>query len=221
MKRRLTIHPILVVLALLVVVVSEGYLADGRAARASRPLSVIVDGTSPSGSYTLDPAHSTIGFTVRHLVINDIPGRFRDFAGSIQYNSEKIGESSVTFTAKAASVDTAIEARDKHLRTSDFFDVEKYPEITFKSTRIEKKGADSFVAHGDFTMRGVTRVIAIPFRLHGTVKDPWGKIRLGVEAGLTINRNDYGITWGSKLDNGGLVIGNDVKINLLLEAVKQ
>lgn len=176
---------------------------------------------SVAGTYVLDPAHSTIGFTVRHLMINDIPGRFRDFAGTIKYNPDSIGESAVTFTAKAASVDTAIEARDKHLRTSDFFDVEKYPEISFKSKRIEKAGQNSFVAHGDFTMHGVTKLISIPFKLHGTVKDPWDKIRLGVEAGMTIDRQNYGITWGGSLDNGGLVISNEVKINLLIEAIKQ
>ncbi len=195
----------------------------GGLGREVSPTRVLAQGAAKSvaGNYAIDPAHSTIGFAVRHLVINEIPGRFRDFNGMIQYNPARIGDSAVTFTAKAASVDTAVEARDKHLRTADFFDVEKYPEISFKSSRIEKSGADSFLAHGDFTMHGVTKTIAIPFKLHGTVTDPWGKTRLGVEAALTLNRQDYGITWGGKLDNGGLVIGNDVKISLLLEAVKQ
>lgn len=184
-----------------------------RAAEQKTPVAV--------GTYDLDPAHTTIGFSARHLVINNIPGRFREFSGAIQYTPENIAQSSVSFTAKAASIDTGIEQRDTHLRSADFFDVARYPEITFKSTRIEKKGADSFVAHGDFTLHGVTKPLAIPFKLYGTIKDPWGKTRLGVEAGLTINRQDYGVSWNQKLDNGSLVVGNEVKITLLIEAVKQ
>ncbi len=176
---------------------------------------------TPAGTYTIDPAHTTVGFTVRHLLINNVPGRFREFSGAIQYDPDKIGNSSVTFTAKAESIDTGIDPRDKHLRSPDFFNVAQYPEITFKSTKVEKKSATEFVAHGDFTMHGVTKQIAIPFTLYGLLKDPWGKTRLGIEGGLTINRQDYGIAYNNKLDNGGLVVGNDVKIHLLVEAVKQ
>jgi polyisoprenoid-binding protein YceI len=174
-----------------------------------------------AGAYAIDPAHSSVGFSVRHLGINDVPGRFREFSGSIQYDPANVTNSSVTFAAKAASIDTAVERRDAHLRSADFFDVANHPEITFKSTRIEKKGSQEFVAHGDFTMRGVTKQIAIPFKLHGTITDQRGKMRLGVEAGLTINRQDYGVSWSQKLDSGGLVVANDVKVTLLLESVKQ
>jgi polyisoprenoid-binding protein YceI len=187
---------------------------------ASRSVNERVE-VAAAGAYAIDPAHTTIGFSVRHLLINNIPGRFREFSGTVQYDPESLTKSSVTFTAKAASVDTGVEARDAHLRKADFFDVAQYPEITFKSTRIERKSGDEFVAHGDFTLRGVTKQVAIPFRLYGTIKDPWGKLRLGVEAGLTINRQDYGVAWSQTLDGGGLVVGNDVKITLLLEAVKQ
>jgi polyisoprenoid-binding protein YceI len=177
--------------------------------------------TAAAGTYAIDPVHTTIGFSVRHLVINNVPGRFREFSGAIQYDPANITTSSVAFTAKSASIDTGVEPRDKHLRSADFFDAVKYPDITFKSTRIEKKGTGEFVAHGDFTLRGVTKQVAIPFKLYGTIKDPWGKLRLGVEAGLTINRQDYGVSWSQTLDNGGLSVGNDVKITLLVEAVKQ
>ncbi len=174
-----------------------------------------------TGTYVIDPAHTTIGFSVRHLVINTVPGRFREFNGTIQYDPQNLTNSSVTFTAKSNSIDTGIEPRDKHLRSADFFDAERYPEITFKSTRIEKKGKDDFIAHGDFTLHGVTKTVALPFKLYGAIKDPWGKMRIGVEAGLTINRQDYGVAWSQKLDNGGLVVANDVKIALFVEAVKQ
>ena len=104
-----------------------------------------------------------------------MPGRFKEFSGTIQYDSDKIANSSVTFTAKAASIDTGVEPRDNHLRSADFFNVAQYPEITFKSTKIEKKNQNDFVAYGDFTLHGVTKQIAIPFTLYGLVKDPWGK----------------------------------------------
>lgn len=177
--------------------------------------------TASAGTYSIDPAHTTVGFSVRHLVINNVPGRFREFNGTIQYDPQNLADSSVTFTAKSNSIDTGVEPRDKHLRSADFFDVERYPEITFKSTRIEKKGKDDFIAHGDFTLHGVTKTVALPFKMYGAIKDPWGKMRIGVEAGLTINRQDYGVAWSQKLDDGGLVVANDVKIALFVEAVKQ
>ncbi|HEU4391550.1 MAG TPA: YceI family protein [Blastocatellia bacterium] len=177
--------------------------------------------TTAAGAYSIDPVHTTIAFSARHLVINDVPGRFREFAGTIQYDPDDPAKSSVTFKAKAASLDTGVEQRDNHLRSADFFDVANYPEITFKSTRIEKKAQNDYIANGDFTLRGVTKQLALPFKLYGTVKDPWGKIRLGVEAGTTINRQDYGVKWNQVLDGGGLAVSNEVKIRLLVEAVKQ
>jgi polyisoprenoid-binding protein YceI len=172
-------------------------------------------------SYTIDPAHSTIGFSVRHLVINNIHGRFNEFSGTISYDAADISKSSVEFKAKAASIDTGVAQRDQHLRSADFFEVEKYPELTFKSTRVERKGKDAYVAHGTFTMKGVNKEIAIPFKLFGPIADQRKKQRIGVEAGLVINRQEYGITYGGKLDNGGLAVGNDVNIILNLEAIKQ
>lgn len=174
-----------------------------------------------AGTYMIDPAHTTIGFSVRHLGINDVPGRFNEFSGTIEYNPENITASSVTFTAKAASIDTGIKQRDNHLRSADFFDVARFPDITFKSARIEKKGNNELIAHGDFTLHGVTKQIAIPFKLYGTIKDQRGNTRFGVEARLTINRQDYGVSYGGALDTGALVVGNDVNIVLLVEAVKQ
>jgi polyisoprenoid-binding protein YceI len=180
--------------------------------------------TAPSPSaadlYSIDPAHSTIGFSVRHLIINNVFGRFKEFSGTINYDSSQISKSSVTFTAKVASIDTGVSQRDEHLRSKDFFEVATHPEMTFTSTKVEKKGNDSFVAYGNFTLKGVTKPIAIPFKVYGPVKDPWGKSRIGVEAALLINRQDYAVTWSQTLDGGGLVVGNEVNIHLNLEAVK-
>lgn len=175
----------------------------------------------PGGTYAIDPAHSSINFSIRHLLINNVRGRFDDYTGTILYNPDDITQSSVEFTTKVASIDTDIAKRDEHLRTADFFDVAKYPEMAFRSMRIERKSNDSFVAHGDFTLHGVTKQIAIPFKLFGAVKDPWGGTRMGVEAETTINRQDYGIKWNAPMAEGGFVVANDVQIALTLEAVKQ
>ena len=172
-------------------------------------------------TYMIDPVHSTIGFSVRHLVINYVPGRFKEFQGTIQYDPSDVTKSSVEFTAKVASIDTGVAPRDNHLRSPDFFDAAKYPDMTFKSTKVERKGKDAYVARGTFTLKGVSKEIAIPFKLYGPVTDPRKTVRLGVEASLTINRQDYGVSWSQKLDNGGLVVANDVNVQLNLEAVKK
>jgi polyisoprenoid-binding protein YceI len=173
-----------------------------------------------SGDYKIDPPHSLIGFAVRHLEINWIEGRFRDFTGTIHYDATDVTKSSVEFSAKVESIDTGVAARDQHLRTADFFEVAKYPELNFKSTRVERKGKEGYVLYGDFTLKGVTKQVAIPFTLTGTVKDARGNTRFGVEAHTQINRRDYGMTYGNTLAGGGLDVGNEVTINLRLEALQ-
>ncbi len=171
------------------------------------------------GEYRIDPAHSTIGFAIRHYEINWVSGRFKDFTGTIRYDEQDPTKSSVEFTAKVESIDTGVAPRDKHLRTADFFDIEKYPEMTFKSTRVERKGK-GWVLHGDLTLHGVTKPVSLPFQLTGAIKDPRGSTRFGVEAQTKIDRRDFGITWGKALEGGGFDLGHEVSINLQLEAVK-
>ena len=190
------------------------------AARAQAQATKVSYAPVPGGEYRIDPAHSTIGFAIRHYEINWVSGRFNDFAGTIRFDDKDVTKSSVEFTAKIESIDTGVARRDQHLRTADFFDAAKYPEMTFKSTRVERKGKDSYVLHGDFTLKGVTRPLAIPFTVTGAIKDPRGNTRFGVAAQTTINRRDYGITWGSALQGGGLDVGNEVTIDLQLEAVQ-
>jgi polyisoprenoid-binding protein YceI len=175
----------------------------------------------PGGVYNLDPAHSLIGFAVEHLEINWVEGRFKDFTGTINFNDHDASKSTVEFKAKIAGLDTEVAARDEHLRSADFFDAAKYPEMSFKSTKIEKKGNDRHVLHGDLTIKGVTRQIEFPFTFTGAIKDPWGGTRFGIEARTRINRRDYGITYGNALAAGGFDVGNEVTIDLRLEAVKQ
>ncbi|HEX8474924.1 MAG TPA: YceI family protein [Pyrinomonadaceae bacterium] len=174
----------------------------------------------PGGDYKIDAAHSTIGFAIRHYEINWVSGRFKDFSGTIHYNEQDVTKSSVEFTAKVESIDTGVAPRDNHLRTADFFEVAKYPEMTFKSTRVERKGKDRYVLHGDFTLKGVTKQVALPFTVTGAIKDPRGNTRFGISAQTKIDRRDYGITWGKALEGGGLDLGNEVTIDLQLEAVK-
>ena len=169
--------------------------------------------------YQIDPAHTQIGFSVRHLVISNVQGKFKEFSGTILYDGQDITKSSVSVTIKAASIDTGVEPRDVDLRSANFFDATKFPEVTFQSTRIEKRG-EGYVALGTLTMHGVAKEVALPFSITGPIKDPGGKQRLGVEASLTISRQDWGLSYSKAMDNGGLIVGNDVKIELNAEAVQ-
>ena len=174
----------------------------------------------PSGEYKIDPAHSVIGFAIRHYEISLVRGRFKDFTGTIRFDESDVSKSSVQFAAKIESIDTGVDARNAHLRTADFFDAAKYPEMTFKSTRIERKAQDQYVIHGDFALKGVTKQISFPFTLTGSIKDAQGNTRFGVAAQTKLDRRDYGITWGHPMANGGLDVGNEVMIDLQLEAMR-
>lgn len=174
----------------------------------------------PAGEYKIDPAHSVIGFAIRHLEINWVEGRFNSFEGTVNYDDKDVTRSSVEFSAKVESIDTGVAGRDKHLRTADFFEVEKYPTMTFKSTRVERKGKDGYVLHGDLTLKGVTKPVQLPFQVTGAVKDTRGNTRFGVEAKTKLNRRDFGITYGNAFAGGGLDVGNEVMIELRLEALR-
>jgi polyisoprenoid-binding protein YceI len=169
--------------------------------------------------YETDAAHSNIGFSVPIAGgLSHVRGKFTDFNVAIVYDDKDISKSSVNAVIKATSVDTGIERRDAHLRTADFFDVEKNPEITFKSNRIEKKGK-GFIAHGTFTMRGVSKEIALPFTINGVTRDEkTGKTTLGATARTTINRKDYGVSW-SRADNPNF-LGDmiDIELNIITRA---
>jgi polyisoprenoid-binding protein YceI len=207
---------------LLAVVIAAGATISAASGSGSAPQSAakVSYAPVPGGEYSIDPAHSIIGFAIRHLEINWVEGRFKDFKGTINFDDQNPTKSSVQFTAKVESIDTGVEARNAHLRTADFFEVAKYPELTFKSTRVERKGKNAFMLYGDFTLKGVTKQISLPFTITGAIKDPWGGTRFGVNAQTKINRRDYGITFGHALENGGIDVGNEVTINLQLEAVK-
>lgn len=207
-------------LAATVALIFVGNGVAARVAHRQEKAAVVSYAPIPGGDYKIDPAHSIIGFAIRHLEINWVEGRFKDFTGTIRYDEKEITKSSVEFTAKVESIDTGVAPRDKHLRTADFFDAAKYPEMTFKSTSVERKGKDRYVLHGDLTLKGVTKQVELPFTITGAIKDPWGNTRFGISAQAKIDRRDFGITWGNAMENGGLDVGNEVTINLQLEAMK-
>jgi len=169
-------------------------------------------------TYKIDPAHTSIGFSVRHLGINNVKGKFREFAGAIVLDDGKITEASGTIQVKC--VDTGVQKRDDHLRTADFFDAPTYPTIVFKTKRIEMTGGQ-IVMIADFTMRGVTKELRLPARLAGPVKDPWGNLRIGLEAKTKLNRKDYGINYHQVLETGALAVGEEVELEINAEAIME
>ena len=177
-----------------------------------------MSGALAADKYVLDASHTSAGFAVKHMVISTVKGGFADVAGFILYDEKDITNSSVEVTIKTASINTNNEKRDNHLRSSDFFDAEKYPDITFKSKAINKTD-DGFELMGILTIKDISKEVAFPFEITGKLTDPWGSVRIGAEATLKIGRQDYGLTWSKALETGGLVVGNDIKIELSVEAV--
>jgi len=171
-------------------------------------------------TYAIDGSHATVLFQVRHFM-TQVAGKFQKFEGQIEINREEPERSTVRFTIDTASVDTNQERRDSHLRSQDFFDVENHPKITFVSTSVRPVGDATYEVTGDFTMRGVTKRITLPVKVLGELKDPWGNDRIGFAVETTINRKDYGVSWNQTLDQGGLVLGDDVIVSINLEAVQK
>jgi polyisoprenoid-binding protein YceI len=173
-----------------------------------------------AGSYNFDKAHSFIGFKVKHMGLIEVPGYFRDFTGTVNFDAADPSKSTVQFTAKMTSVDTGVAGRDNHLRTKDFFEVETHPEMTFKSTSVTKKG-NGWVLNGDLTMKGVTKPVSIPFDVTGFI--PAGErsgAKMGIVGETTINRRDFGVNYGSNMPNGVPVLSDEVKVVLQIEAAK-
>ena len=171
------------------------------------------------GTYGIDTVHSTVGFKIRHLV-SKVSGDFTDFDGTIVADFENLDTSSVEFTIQAASIDTKNEKRDGHLRSEDFFAVEKYPEITFKSSEITRVDDDTFAVAGTLTMRGVSKKITLMVDFLGEMS-AMGGTRAGYELTTTINRMDYGVSWNRAVEAGGFVLGDEVEVNIALQLVKQ
>lgn len=171
-------------------------------------------------TYTIDKVHSDVTFQVRHFV-SKVRGNFTDFEGTLLIDEARPEASSVVFTIRAASINTGNEGRDKHLNSPDFFDTAKFPEISFKSTKIAANGKDKYNVTGNFTMHGVTKEITLPVVFNGTANDGRGGVRAGFELATTINRQDYGVKFNKALDNGSMMLSDDVAVTISLETVKK
>jgi polyisoprenoid-binding protein YceI len=175
--------------------------------------------TLTPGTWSVDTSHSTIGFVARHLMISKVRGRFAGFSGAVHVPENPL-EATVEATVDMASVDTGDEGRDGHLRGADFFDVEHFPTMTLRDTKVKAEG-EYFTLHGDLTIKGVTRAVEFELEFDGVTNDPWGGVRAGFAAETEINRKDWGLTWNAALETGGVVVGDKIKILLEIELVKQ
>jgi len=177
----------------------------------------LVQSARSADTYNIDPVHSYVGFSISHLVISSVKGKFNEVSGTVTLEDKKIKDAKGTIQVK--SLDTGNAKRDEDVRGDAFFDAGKFPTITFQSKRLEEKGNETVVV-GDFTMHGVTKELALPVKLNGPVKDPWGNERIGLQAKTKVNRKDYGISYNKVLETGGALVGDEVEIEIAAEATK-
>jgi polyisoprenoid-binding protein YceI len=173
-----------------------------------------------TGSYTIDPTHSRIGFVARHAMVTKVRGSFNEFEGSGYFDAENPANSKAELTIQAASIDTRNADRDGHLKSNDFFDMETYPEIRFASTAVEKVGADEYRVTGDLTIKGVTKPVTVDFAYTGTAVDPYGNTRVGFEGKTTVNRKDWGVSWNAALEAGGVLVSEKVTLEFEVSAIR-
>jgi polyisoprenoid-binding protein YceI len=170
-------------------------------------------------TWNIDSSHSGVHFSVRHMVVSKVRGRFAKYTGTVHLDDD-LAKSRVEVTIDAASIDTGTADRDTHLRSPDFFDVEKFPSLTFRSTRVERIDEQKFRLVGDLTIRDVTREVVLEATYGGRSKDPWGNERAGFEAKTSLDRKDFGLTWNQLLEVGGVLVGDRVDLEIEVEAVK-
>lgn len=175
---------------------------------------------SITGNYVIDTTHSQIGFGARHAMVTKVRGSFNEFSGTGFFDAENPANSNLQVTIKAASIDTNNADRDAHLRSNDFFDMEKFPEITFISTSFDKVDAENYRVTGDLTIKGITKPVTIDLEYTGTAVDPYGNHRIGFEGKTTINRKDWGVTWNAALETGGVLVGEKITLELEISAIR-
>lgn len=184
-------------------------------------MTVTTDYTALTGDYTIDPAHTRMGFVARHAMVTKVRGAFNEFEGTARLDGANPANSSAEFTIKAASIDTRNADRDAHLRGNDFLAMEEYPDITFRSTEVTWTGDDQFEVTGDLAIRGVTRSVTVPLTFEGQATDPFGNSRIGFEGSTTINRKDFGVSWNAALETGGVLVSDKIVLELEISAIKQ
>lgn len=173
-----------------------------------------------TGIYTLDSAHSRLGFVARHAMVTKVRGAFNDFTGTATIDGDDPSRSSVSVTAQVLSIDTRSEQRDGHLRTNDFFDAAQFPTIEFASTAIRHDGGNDFGVTGDLTIKGVTKSVTFPLEFQGSAKDPYGNLRIGFEGSTTIVRSDFGVAFNAALETGGVLVSDKITLELEISAIK-
>ena len=173
-----------------------------------------------TGDYTIDPAHSRIGFGVRHAMVTNVRGEFAEYEGKLHLDGSEPANSKAELVIKVASIDTKQPQRDEHLRTGDFFEAEAHPEITFSSTSAERVDDETYRLHGDLTIKGVTHPVSLDLEYTGAATDVYGANRVGFEGGTTIDRTKWGLTYNAALETGGVLIGEKVKLTLDISAIK-
>jgi len=178
--------------------------------------------TTTAVTYIIDPSHSTAGFKVRHLMVTNVRGEFSGVTGTVVFDPANPANSKVEATIDATTLNTRDEQRDAHLKSADFFDVEKYPTITFVSKKVEALGGAEYRVTGDLTLHGVTRKVTLDVEgPHPEVRDPWGNVKTGAAASTKVNRRDFGLVWNVALETGGVLVGDDVTLQVELEMARQ
>jgi len=172
-------------------------------------------------TWALDPTHSEVGFKVKHMMFTNVSGKFNSYNVEISNEDDDFSSSDISFSADISSIDTNNTDRDNHLKSGDFFDAEQFPNMTFKSTSIEKKSDSDYVIHGDLTIKDVTKSVAINAEYSGLMTDPWGNTKAGLSLETKINRKEFGLTWNAALETGGVLVGEEVKIFAEIQVVKQ
>ena len=176
--------------------------------------------TIPTGSYTIDPTHSRIGFVARHAMVTKVRGSFNEFDGTGFFDADDPTSTRLQLTIQAASIDTRNADRDGHLRSNDFFDMDTYPEITFVSTVVEQTGDDAYRVTGDLTIKGVTNPVTVDFEYTGTAVDPYGNTRIGLDGTTVVNRKDWGVSWNAALEAGGVLVSDKVTLEFEVSAIR-
>jgi polyisoprenoid-binding protein YceI len=177
--------------------------------------------TAVRHTWHVDTQHVEVGFAVRHLMISTVKGHFRAVSGIVKTSDDDFSTAEVDLTIDAKSIETRDEGRDNHLKSADFFDVEKYPSLTFKSTKVTPLSKGRFAVLGDLTIRDITKPVTLEVEQEGLVRDPWGNEKAGFSAKGVINRKDFGLSWNVALETGGVLVGDDVKLNLEIELTRQ
>ncbi|MGW2745842.1 YceI family protein [Streptomyces sp. NPDC001450] len=189
-------------------------------APASAPTTVSPDLAALTGDYTLDPAHTTIGFVARHAMVTNVKGSFLDFTGTLHLDGADPAKSTATIDVRMESVETGNADRDGHLKSSDFFKTDEFPAMTFRSTDAEALGGDDYRITGDLSILGVTKPITIDLEFNGAAKDPFGNERVGFEGKAEILRSEWGLTWNAALETGGFLVSDKIKLNFDISAIK-